>query len=368
MGFANLCKYTMKKHDHHQDEFFMQRCLELAALGRGSVSPNPLVGCVIVHAGKIIGEGWHKKFGEAHAEVNAVAAVEIPELLKESIVYVNLEPCSHFGKTPPCADLLIQHRVKRVVVANLDTHPKVAGEGIRKLREAGIEVVTGILDKQGRDLNKRFFTQVEKQRPYIILKWAQTSDGYIARENYESRWISNEFSRQRVHKWRSEEDGVLVGTRTVFHDNPQLNVRDWSGRNPVRLVIDRFLRLSDKLHIFDRQQRTIVYNVLKHEEHEFLVLARLDEQEFLPQLLHDAMNRGIQSVLVEGGAQTLQFFIDAGLWDEARVFVSPRSFGKGIRAPQFQGNLIHEESVMTDKLFYYHPMHGKNGLTHHSVK
>ncbi len=347
----------MNKHDHHQDELFMQRCLELAALGRGSVSPNPLVGCVIVHKGRIIGEGWHRKFGEAHAEVNAVEAVADPSLLKESTVYVNLEPCSHFGKTPPCADLLIRHGVKRVVIANLDTHPKVAGEGIRKLREAGIEVITGILDKQGRELNKRFFNQVEKQRPYVILKWAQTADGFIARENYESRWISNEFSRQLVHKWRSEEDAVLVGTKTVFHDNPQLNVREWTGRNPIRMVIDRFLRLSDKLRIFDRQQPTVVYNLLKHEEHENLVLARLDETDFLNQLLHDAMKRGIQSIMVEGGLMTHQLFIDAGLWDEARVFTSSRNFGKGIPAPKLKGMLVGTESVMTDQLQYFHPLH-----------
>jgi diaminohydroxyphosphoribosylaminopyrimidine deaminase/5-amino-6-(5-phosphoribosylamino)uracil reductase len=346
----------MKKHDHHQDELFMQRCLELAALGRGYVSPNPLVGCVIVHDDRIIGEGWHKKFGEAHAEVNAVAAVENQELLKESIVYVNLEPCSHFGKTPPCVDLLIRHQVKKVVIANLDTHPKVSGEGIKKLRDAGIEVITGILDKQGRELNKRFFTDVEKKRPYIILKWAQTADGFIAQANYDSKWISNEFSRQLVHKWRSEEDAILVGTKTVFHDNPQLNVREWTGRNPVRVVIDRFLKLSEKLQVFDRSQKTIVYNVLKHEEHDNLILSRIDEADFLSQLLQDLHKRGIQSVIVEGGAQTLQFFIASGLWDEARIFQATRTFGKGIEAPLLKGKLSSTETVSTDTLFTYHPL------------
>lgn len=346
----------MKKHDHHIDELFMQRCLELAALGRGTVSPNPLVGCVIVHNDRIIGEGWHKKFGEAHAEVNAVAAVENQELLKESTVYVNLEPCSHFGKTPPCVDLLIRHQVKKVVIANLDTHPNVSGEGIKNLREAGIEVITGILDKQGRELNKRFFTDVEKKRPYIILKWAQTADGFIAQANYDSKWISNEFSRQLVHKWRSEEDAILLGTKTVFHDNPQLNVREWTGRNPVRIVIDRFLKLSEKLNVFDRSQKTIVYNVLKHEEHDNLILARIDETDFLPQLLQDLHKRGIQSVIVEGGAQTLQFFISSGLWDEARIFQATRIFGKGIKAPELKGKLSSTETVSTDTLFTYHPL------------
>jgi diaminohydroxyphosphoribosylaminopyrimidine deaminase/5-amino-6-(5-phosphoribosylamino)uracil reductase len=350
----------MKKHDHHQDELFMQRCLELANLGRGYVSPNPMVGCVIVHEGKIIGEGYHRKFGEAHAEVNAVASVADKDLLKESTVYVNLEPCSHYGKTPPCVDLLVKHRVKKVVIANMDTHPKVAGEGIRKLREAGIEVITGILNRQGHELNKRFFTQIERNRPYLVLKWAQSSDGFIAHSNYDSKWISNEYSRQLVHKWRSEEDAILVGTKTVFHDNPRLNVRNGAGRDPVRMVIDRFLKLSDKLHVFDRSQKTLVYNLLKHEEHENLILVRLDEQNFLEQLLHDANGRGIQSILIEGGAQTIQYFVDQGLWDEARVFSSPRTMGKGIEAPVLKGNLLHTESVMTDKLWYYHPIHGKD--------
>ena len=275
-------------------------------------------------------------------------------------MYVNLEPCSHFGKTPPCVDLLIEHKVKKVVIANLDTHPKVSGEGIKKLRTSGIEVITGILDKQGRELNKRFFTAVEKSRPYIILKWAQTADGFIAQANYESKWISNEYSRQLVHKWRSEEDGILVGTKTVFHDNPQLNVREWTGRNPVRIVIDRFLKLNNKLNVFDGRQLTIVYNLLKHEEHNQLILARVDEADFLPQLLQDLHKRGIHSVMVEGGAQTLKFFLDAGLWDEARIFSSPRTFQKGISAPVLQAKLSSTETVMNDTLFTYHPVYGEN--------
>lgn len=338
----------------------MLRALELAAHGRGAVSPNPMVGCVIVHENRIIGEGWHRKFGEAHAEVNAIQAVENKELLKNSTVYVSLEPCSHYGKTPPCADLLIKHQVKKVVIANLDTHPNVAGAGIKKLREAGIEVITGILDKYGRELNKRFFTAVEKQRPYVVLKWAQTSDGFIAHENYDSKWISDVYSRQLVHKWRSEEDAILVGTKTVFHDNPHLTVRDWTGRNPVRIVIDRFLKLSDTRHVFDRKQKTIIYNLLKHEEHENLLLIRVDEEDFLEQVLKDMLKQNLHSVLIEGGAFTLQRFIDALVWDEVRMFVSPRSFGKGIKAPVLHGNLIREEAVMKDRLFIYQPIHGKS--------
>jgi len=338
----------------------MKRALELAVLGKGYVSPNPLVGCVVVHNNVIIGEGWHKKYGEAHAEVNAIDSVQDKSLLKESTVYVNLEPCSHFGKTPPCADLLIVHQVKKVVVANLDTNPIVSGEGVKRLRAAGIEVITGICEIEGRELNKRFFTFVEKQRPYIVLKWAETSDGFIAHENYDSKWISNEYSRQLSHKWRAEEDGVLVGTKTVFHDNPELTVRDWSGRNPVRIVLDRFLRLSDKLHVFDGSQKTICYNVLKHEEHKNLSLIRLNEEDFINQLLVDLVKQKIQSVIVEGGATTLQIFMDAGLWDEARVFISNKGFGKGIKAPSLHGNLIAQESVFNDTLRIYHPIHGKS--------
>lgn len=334
-------------------ESYMQRALDLAELGRGYVSPNPMVGCVIVHEDVIIGEGWHKKYGEAHAEVNAVNAVEDKGLLKNSTVYVSLEPCSHVGKTPPCADLLIKHQVKKVVISVLDTNPLVAGKGIEKLRAAGTEVVTQILERRGRDLNKRFFHFIEKKRPYIILKWAETADGFIAQENYDSKWISNEYSRQLVHKWRSEEDAILVGRNTAAHDNPQLNVRDWTGRNPVRIVIDRFLKLSDTLLVFDKSQPTLLYNVLKHEEHPNFTLVRIDEQGLLWNLVKDLHKRKIQSVIVEGGLQTLQGFIDQGLWDEVRVFKSSRTFGKGIPAPHFRGNLKSSENVMGDSLFSY---------------
>jgi diaminohydroxyphosphoribosylaminopyrimidine deaminase / 5-amino-6-(5-phosphoribosylamino)uracil reductase len=343
----------MKKQDHQTEEFFMQRALELAVLGRGSVSPNPLVGCVIVCDGKIIGEGWHRKYGEAHAEVNAVNAVADKSLLSKSTVYVSLEPCSHFGKTPPCADMLIREKVKKVVVSNLDPNPLVAGEGIKKLRAAGIDVVTGILHKQGRELNKRFFTFMEHNRPYIILKWAQSADGFIARKNFDSKWISNELSRQWVHRWRTEEDAILIGQRTAQHDNPQLNVRDWSGRNPVRIVIDRFLKLSDSLHLFDRSQPTLCYNLLKHEEHPNLSLVRLGEADFLQELILDLYRKKIQSVIIEGGTQTLQSFLDAGLWDEARVFVSAKVFEEGIQAPSITGALRSEEKIQSDRLLFY---------------
>jgi len=337
------------------DELLMQRTFELAKLGQGSVSPNPLVGCVIVNDGVVIGEGWHKQYGDAHAEVNAVAMVKDKNLLSGSTVYVNLEPCSHTGKTPPCADLLIKHLVKKVIISNVDSNPLVGGAGIKKLTEAGIEVVTGVLKREGRQLNRRFFTFHEAQRPYIILKWAQTADGFIARSNYESRWISNEFSRQLVHKWRSEEDAVLIGTKTAAHDNPKLTVRDWSGRNPVRIVSDRFLRLPDKLNLFDGSERTICYNLLKHEEHANLKLIRLDEKDFLISMLDHLMKEKIQSLIVEGGSLTLSLFIEAGLWDEVRVFSSSRLFHEGISAPSFKGDLIAEEKIDSDLLKIYEP-------------
>lgn len=340
------------------DELYMQRAIELAKLGKGNVNPNPLVGCVIVCGDKIIGEGWHQVYGEAHAEVNAIHSVKDKNLLKQSTVYVNLEPCSHTGKTPPCADLLIQSSVKKVVISNKDSNPLVAGKGIKKLQEAGIEVIAGVLEKQGRELNQRFFTFIESERPYIILKWAQTADGFIARENYESRWISNEFSRQLVHRWRSEEDAVLIGTKTAAHDNPHLNVRDWSGRNPIRIVIDRFLRLPKTIHLFDKSQKTICYNLLKHEEHDNLIYILLNEADFLDQLIKDLFKRKIQSLIIEGGALTLNLFIQSGMWDEARVFSSTRSFGSGIEAPLLKGNLIAEEFISDDTLKIYR--HGKN--------
>lgn len=335
------------------DELFMQRALELAQLGVGRVSPNPRVGCVVVHDGKIIGEGWHQKFGEAHAEVNAINSVKDHTLLSDSTVFVNLEPCAHFGKTPPCADLLIEKNVRRVMIANTDPYHEVGGRGIEKLTNAGIAVEVGVCAAEGRVVNKRFFTWVEKRRPFIFLKWAQTADGFIAHTNYESKWISHEQALQVVHKMRSEEDAVLVGTRTAAHDNPQLSVRHWRGRNPVRVVLDRFLRLSEKLHLFDGTQPTLVYNVLKHEEHPKLIFARVPEEKFIEAVVRDLYAKNIQSIMVEGGAQTLQLFFEAGLWDEAHVIISDRAFGKGIPAPQPHGKLISTEAVGPDQWMIY---------------
>lgn len=341
-----------------QDEDFMKRAFELARLGLGEVSPNPCVGCVIVLDGIIIGEGWHRHYGGPHAEVNAINSVADKNNLKGATVYVNLEPCSHFGKTPPCADLLIQHQVKKVILSNTDTNPLVAGQGIKKLQGGGVEVNPGLLEKEGREINKRFFTFVEQKRPYIILKWAESADGYIAKSDNDSKWISNEYSRQLVHQWRSQEDAILVGAKTAAVDNPQLSVRDWSGRSPVRIVIDRFLKLKRDLHLFDHQQITYCYNLVKDEEQQNLTFVRLEEDGFVSLLLADLFKKKIQSVLVEGGRKTLDLFIHSGLWDEARVFCSGHSIGSGIEAPRIQGDLISEANIFNDTLKVYY--HGKN--------
>jgi diaminohydroxyphosphoribosylaminopyrimidine deaminase/5-amino-6-(5-phosphoribosylamino)uracil reductase len=330
------------------DELFMRRALELAGNGRGSVSPNPLVGCVIVYDGKIIAEGWHKKYGQAHAEVNAINALTAKDLLKNATLYVNLEPCSHTGKTPPCADLIVRHQVKKVVIGNTDTNPLVAGGGIKKLRDAGIEVVVGVLNHEASELNKRFFTYIEKKRPYIILKWAETSDGFLARNNHNSRWISSEFSRQLVHKWRSEEDAVLVGSGTAWYDNPTLNVREWSGRNPVRVVIDRYLKLGHNQHLFDHSQKTICYNLIQDDVHKNLLLAKLPEENFFDSMIEHLYRQNIQSIVVEGGAHILNAFIENNLWDEARVFVSPQKFVSGIASPRLSALLKEEYNLQTD--------------------
>ena len=338
------------------DTHYMQRALELAELGRGSVSPNPVVGCVVVHNGTIIGEGWHRQYGGPHAEVDAVHSVSDANLgyLAQSTVYVTLEPCAHHGKTPPCADLLVAKNVRKVVVASLDTNPLVGGKGIERLRNAGIEVVVGVREAEARWQNRRFFTFTEKQRPYVVLKWAQTADGFIARENHDSRWISNDLSRRLVHQWRGQEDAVMVGTNTAHHDNPRLNVRDWTGRNPVRIVVDRHLRLSPSLHLFDQSQDTICYNLQRDEAAGAVRFVKCAEAS-PAEIAADLYRRKLQSVLVEGGAWLLQQWIDAGLWDEIRVFGSPQTFGAGIRASGFGGQLLQSEDVAGDRLEVFLP-------------
>lgn len=332
----------------------MQRALELASLGRGSVSPNPMVGCVIVHEGSIIGEGWHQQYGEAHAEVNAIQSVNDRSLLSESTVYVTLEPCAHYGKTPPCADLLVKHKVRKVVIGAVDSNPLVGGKGIEKLQKAGIEVVKGVLEKECRTQNVRFFTSIEKDRPYIILKWAQTADGFIARKNFDSKWISNSTSRQLVHQWRAHEDAILVGPNTAIHDNPRLNVRGIEGKNPIRVLIDRHLSVSGELNLFDQSQMTLVYNLTKSEEQEHLEFIKLPSDDFLDALLKDLHQRKIQSVIIEGGYGILSAFIERGFWDEARVFKAEVEFGDGVSAPKIPKYSTMSQMVKADRLEIYH--------------
>lgn len=328
------------------NETYIRRCMELAKNGLGTTYPNPMVGSVIVCDGKIIGEGWHKKSGEPHAEVNAVNAVKDKSLLKKSTIYVSLEPCSHFGKTPPCCDLIIKNEIPNVVIGTVDPNIKVAGNGIKKLMEAGINVTAGILETECNELNKRFFTFHEKKRPYIILKWAESQDGYIAPltlrqaqdddiKNRKPVWITNEFSRQLVHKWRSEEQAILVGTQTVIDDNPKLDVRDWTGNNPVRIVLDQNNRIPKDSHIFNNQVKTIVFSKsntsINKENGNFEVI---DFGQNMAQQIIDVLHQHqIQSVIIEGGQQTMQTFIDENLWDEARIFIGNNSFETGIKAP-----------------------------------
>ncbi|MFB9844725.1 bifunctional diaminohydroxyphosphoribosylaminopyrimidine deaminase/5-amino-6-(5-phosphoribosylamino)uracil reductase RibD [Mucilaginibacter ginsenosidivorans] len=347
-------------------ETYMQRCLELAALGIGSVSPNPMVGAVIVHEEKIIGEGYHRQYGQAHAEVNAVNSVlskydNAEELLRSSTIYVSLEPCAHYGKTPPCADLIIKQRIPKVIVGCRDPFDQVDGKGIEKLQQAGIEVITGVLEAECNWLNRRFFTRVQQKRPYIVLKWAQTTDGFFAPADKSQFWITGEESQRLVHQWRSEEDAILVGKNTAAIDNPQLNTRLWPGKSPKRVVIDRRLELDASLNIYDQSVETLVFNEVKTDiDGKIKYIALEDFERFVPQyILFQLYLQDIQSVIIEGGAHTLNSFIGAGLWDEARVFTGKTVLRKGIKAPSVTGEGAEESLIGNDRLqtIYNKPKH-----------
>lgn len=319
---------------------YMHRCLQLASLAAGNVAPNPMVGAVLVYQDTIIGEGYHKQYGGPHAEVNCIASVpeHLQHLITQSIIYVSLEPCAHFGKTPPCADLIIRHNIPKVVVGIRDPFKAVNGSGIEKLRAAGIEVIVGILENECREINSRFFTFHTQQRPYIILKWAQTADGFIAANNNSERLhISNAFTNRLVHKWRSEEAAILVGTNTALADDPSLTNRLWTGKNPVRLVIDKQLKLPAHLQIFNQQVPTIIFNEVKEEMHQNLHYYLINKTEALPEQVCDALYKlSIQSVLIEGGTQLLQTFIDADCYDEIRLIENTSlRIGSGVAAPHF---------------------------------
>ena len=342
-----------------QHNFFMERCISLAKKGAGHVSPNPMVGCVIVHHEVVIGEGYHEKHGQAHAEVNAINSVQNKELLKESTLYVSLEPCAHFGLTPPCSDLIIKTGIPRVVIGAGDSNEKVAGKGIERLKKAGIEVTQGVLESQCRGLNKRFFTFQEKRRPFVILKWAETKDGFIdyprtSREFGQPSWITGEKALLKVHEIRAEEDAILVGTNTALKDNPSLTVRLCEGRNPLRIVIDNRLQLPSNLNLFDRKAQTVVFNSLKNQSEGNPAFIKLDfEKEVVPQILSYLHNLPVLSLIVEGGRKTLESFILPGLWDEAYRFVGNKIFKDGTKAPEISGVIIHKEKFDSDKLIVY---------------
>lgn len=337
-------------------EIFMQRCLELAATGMGQVAPNPMVGAVLVHEGRIIGEGYHKIFGQAHAEVNCVNSVpgDMEGLIAKSTLYVSLEPCSHHGKTPPCADLIISRRIPRVVVGCVDPFSAVAGRGIRMMQDAGIEVTTGVLEAECRRLNKRFFTFHEKKRPYIILKWAQTRDGYIALPDGQPLRISNIYTDRLVHQWRSREMGIMVGTKTALQDNPGLTTRLWPGKDPVRLVIDRRMEVPQHYQLRDGSVRTIF--ITERAMDDVDTIQADFSREIIPQILPELHAADIQSVIVEGGAFLLQQFFNSGYWDEARVITSGQTLGNGIAAPVMAGASLQDEmELYGDRIAFYVP-------------
>jgi diaminohydroxyphosphoribosylaminopyrimidine deaminase/5-amino-6-(5-phosphoribosylamino)uracil reductase len=327
----------------------MLRCLELAKNGIAAALPNPSVGAVVVYQNTIIGEGFTAAYGGSHAEVNAINAVKNKSLLKEATLYVSLEPCSHFGKTPPCCDLILLHEIPTIIIGTVDPNTLVAGKSIRKLNDAGKTVLVGILEKECRELNQRFFTFHLKKRPYIILKWAESSDGFIApiKENRNNEikpyWISNKYSRQLTHKWRSEEQAILVGTQTVIDDNPRLDVRDWTGKNPIKIVLDQKNRIPKENYIFGNQSKTIV---LSAEEIDY-------NKNIAQQIATILFEKSILSVIIEGGLQTLQTFIEENLWDEARVFKGTSVLGNGIKSPKLKAKLVSCSTILKDELLIY---------------
>lgn len=341
----------------NMQESYMRRCLELAILGAGTTSPNPMVGAVIVCEDQIIGEGYTSPYGGAHAEVNAIQQVldhygdDAAAKLRQSIFYVSLEPCAHFGKTPPCADLIANYKPQKVYIACLDPFAQVDGKGVEILKNAGVEVEVGLLKQEALWLNRRFFTRVQKHRPYVILKWAESADGYLGKEG-EQVWISNAASKQLVHKWRAEEDAILVGTKTALVDNPTLTVREWQGKNPKRILIDKLLTVPKEAAIFNDEAETIIFNAVKTEwsgHNKYIELENFDW--YLPQnILYQLYLMDVQSIIIEGGAKTLALFIEANLWDEARVIKSTKNLGDGIKAPHLHGILKESVQISDDEL------------------
>ncbi|MFT5103776.1 MAG: diaminohydroxyphosphoribosylaminopyrimidine deaminase [Candidatus Latescibacterota bacterium] len=333
----------------------------MAKNGLGTTYPNPLVGSVVVYNDIILGEGWHYQAGGPHAEVVAINAVNDVSMLKDATVYVSLEPCSHFGKTPPCADLIISKGIKKVVIGCKDPNPKVAGKGIQKLLAAGCEVVVGIEEAACQELNKRFFTFQQKNRPYIFLKWAQTQDGFIAPSNKtkeEPVWISNRYSRQHAHKLRATEQAILVGTKTVMDDNPTLTTRDWNGLSPLRVLLDRTLKIQKEANIFSGEAPTLILTEKDKENDKNRIYERVDfNKEIATQVCAILYRYKIQSLIVEGGTHTLQTFLAAELWDEAIVYTGPLKFESGLYAPKIDGEVTSTKNMKTDIITHYKRKH-----------
>lgn len=333
-----------------KDEKYMHICLGLASLGYPNALPNPLVGSVIVYNDEVIGKGYHAQYGSHHAEVNAINSVEDKSLLKKSTLYVNLEPCSHTGKTPPCADLIIKYKIPKVVIGCLDTYSKVSGKGIQKLENAGIEVITGVLKDDCISINRRFFTFHDDKRPYIILKWAQTNDGFMAPLKQDKPyWISSPESKELVHQWRAVETAILVGYNTALKDNPSLTVREIDGKNPIRFVIDKDNTLPKNLKVFNSHSPTLVITENKSEENHI----KVDFNNFIEDLLPKLYNQSIYSIIIEGGAKTLSDFINSNAWDEARVFTSENNLKEGLKSPVLGFESDFSEEIGTDTLHYY---------------
>ena len=333
------------------DEFYLSKCIEIAKKGKGQVSPNPLVGCVIVYKNKIIGQGYHQRYGESHAEINAINSVKNKDLLPKSTLFVNLEPCSHFGKTAPCSDLIIKYKIPKVVIGCIDTFHKVSGKGINKMRNCNIEVVVGVLKKESNYLNRRFFTFYNKKLPYVILKWAKSKDGFVAPVNQDHPfWMTSNDSKKLVHKWRSEEDSIMVGRITAYQDNPLLTVREVIGRNPTRIVIDKDLKLSQKINLYNSDAKTIILNSKKTEEIRNIFFVKIDFDNVITSTLNKLYKYNIQSLIIEGGSKTLQSFIDANMWDEARIFTANTTLSDGIRSPIIKKRIIKRKRIQDDVL------------------
>lgn len=336
-------------------ETYIKRCIELAKKALGKTYPNPLVGAVIVHNGTIIGEGYHQKAGENHAEINAINSVKNPELLPHSTIYVSLEPCAHYGKTPPCSLKLKEIGFKKVVIGAMDSHDKVNGKGKKILQDAGIETISGILGEECRELNKRFFTYHEKKRPYIILKWAESGDGFLD-QDFKPTSISNKTASQYVHQLRSEEHAILVGTQTALNDNPSLTTRLIEGRNPVRILIDFDLKVPKHFKIYNQESPTLVFNQIKDAEEGTLKFIKISKENFLQNLMQKLYEQQIQSVIIEGGRYTLQQFIDMNLWDEAIVIKNEKLFLKnGTKAPQLKSSSNHYTAIKDNSIYFYYP-------------